>query len=162
MTQKTQPTQISAEPGVPFVDVVREFNAPPEAVYRAHVDAELFAQWMGPRDMKMDQVELDAVVGGRWMYEFRSGSEAAPMPMRFFGVFHAVEPNARIVQTFEFSLAPGLTGISTTLFKAVGGGTRLTVHEVYPSVESRDMAVASGMEYGINEGYERLDALLAS
>lgn len=155
----TNPTTITAQPGLPFVDLVREFDAPAAAVFRAHTDPQLFAQWMGPRTMKMDDVELDATAGGRWKYNFRGG-EGAPQ-MSFFGVFHTVEPNALIIQTFEFSLAPGQVGIGTLAFEEVNGRTRLSSHEVYPSVEARDMAVASGMESGIVEGYERLDELLA-
>jgi uncharacterized protein YndB with AHSA1/START domain len=155
----TNPTTITSPPGLPFVDLVREFDASAAAVFRAHTDPQLFAQWMGPRTMKMDDVVLDATTGGRWKYDFRGG-EGDP-PMSFFGVFHTVEPNSLIIQTFEFSLAPGQVGIGTLSFEEVNGRTRLSSHEVYPSVEARDMAVASGMEHGIVEGYERLDELLA-
>ena len=154
----TNPTTITALPGLPFLDLVRDFDAPPEAVFRAHVDPRLFAQWTGPRGMRMDSVELNPVPGGRWKYEFRAGQ--GETAFAFFGVYHAVEANARLIQTFEFNLAPALVGISSTTFEAIDGRTRLSVHEVYPTVESRDAAVASGMESGIIEGYERLDELL--
>ena len=160
MTMTHHPTTITAAPGVPFIDVVREFDAPPAAVYRAHIDPDLFAKWTGPRDMRMDQVEIDARPGGRWKFEFRAGSQDAPMS--FFGVFHALEPNALIIQTFEFSLAPTQAGISLTHFDDLGGRTRLRLHEVYPSVEARDGAVASGMAEGVREGYERLDEVLVA
>jgi uncharacterized protein YndB with AHSA1/START domain len=154
----THPTTITAEPGLPFVDLVREFDAPVAAVFRAHTDPALFAQWMGPRTIALDIVEFDANTGGRWKYAVRgTGGEA----YEFRGVFHTVEPNTRIIQTFEFSGAPGLVSIGATTFEEADGRTRLSVHEVYPSVEARDAAVASGMEYGIIEGYERLDELLA-
>ena len=155
----TNPTTITAKPGLPFIDIVREFNAPAEAVFRAHTDPKLFAQWLGPRTMKMDSVELDATPGGRWKYVFRGEGD---VPFSFCGVFHTVEPNTLIIQTFEFNLAPGQVGVDSTTFEEVDGRTRMTLHEVYPSVESRDMAIASGMEYGIIEGYERLDEILAS
>jgi uncharacterized protein YndB with AHSA1/START domain len=96
--------------------------------------------------------------GGRWKYAFRGECDAS---FSFFGVFHTVEPNTLIIQTFEFNLAPGQVGVSSTMFKQIDGRTRLLLREVYPSVEARDMAMASGMEYGIKEGYERLDAILA-
>jgi uncharacterized protein YndB with AHSA1/START domain len=70
-------------------------------------------------------------------------------------------PSSLIIQTFEFNLAPGHVGVDSTTFEEVDGRTRLTLHEVYPSVESRDAAVASGMEHGIKEGYDRLDEVLA-
>jgi uncharacterized protein YndB with AHSA1/START domain len=154
----TNPTTITAEPGLPFVDVVREFDAPAEAVFRAHTDPQLFAQWTGPRSMTMDSVQLDAQTGGRWKYAFRGEGD---MEFAFHGVFHTVEPNRLIIQTFEFNLAPGQVGVDTTTFEEVNGRTRLSLREVYPSVEARDAALASGMEYGIKEGYERLDEILA-
>ncbi len=127
----TSPTTITARPGLPFVDVVREFDAPTGAVFHAHTDPTLFAQWMGPREMPMEGLVLEPTTGGRWKYEFR-GSDS-PDPMSFF---------------------------SFTPFEDLGGRTRLSVHEVYQSVEDRDAATASGMEYGIIEGYTRLDELL--
>ena len=154
----THPTTITAQPGLPFVDIVREFDAPAEAVFRAHTDPELYAQWLGPRGTKINIVALDATAGGRWRYEFRGEGD---MAFSFHGVFHTVEPNTLLVQTFEFNLAPGQVGIDSTTFEEIDGRTRLLLHEVYPSVEARDMAMASGMEYGIKEGYERLDEILA-
>jgi uncharacterized protein YndB with AHSA1/START domain len=156
----TNSTTITATPGLPFVDIEREFDAPAAAVFRAHVQADLYARWTGPRSMRLEDVELDARPGGRWMFSFRGGD--APELMSFFGVFHAVEPDRLLIQTFEFSLAPTQAGLSTTRFEALGGRTRLSVREVYPSVEVRDAAVASGMNEGIVEGYERLDELLAA
>jgi uncharacterized protein YndB with AHSA1/START domain len=149
----THPTTITAQPGLPFVDIEREFDAPAAAVFRAHTDRDLFARWM-----KMDCVELEATTGGRWKYAFRGDGDDE---YSFFGVFHTVEPNRLIIQTFEFNLAPGQAGISLTSFEEAGGRTRMSIREVYPSVESRDAAMASGMEHGIKEGYERLDELLA-
>jgi uncharacterized protein YndB with AHSA1/START domain len=82
-------------------------------------------------------------------------------PLEFHGVFHTVEQDALIIQTFEFNMAPNQVGISTTTFTGVDGRTRLVVRETYPSVEARDMAMASGMEGGLTAGYERLDDVLA-
>jgi uncharacterized protein YndB with AHSA1/START domain len=154
----THPTTITAQPGLPFVDIVREFDAPAAAVFRAHTDPDLFARWTGPRDHPIEIVEFDATAGGRWKWTFRGDGDAR---FSFFGVFHTVESNTLIIQTFEFSLAPGQAGISLTTFEQLDGRTRIAVREVYSSVESRDAAVASGMEHGIVEGYERLDELLA-
>lgn len=154
----TNPTTITAAPGLPFVDITRAFDAPIAAVFRAHTDRELYAQWLGPRESTLEITEFDAAAGGRWQYAGHGEDGAA---WEFHGFFHAVEPNTLIIQTFEFSGAPNAVGISTTIFEEVNGRTRLSAHEVYPTVEVRDMAMASGMAYGVNEGYERLDELLA-
>ncbi len=154
----THPTTITAAPGLPFVDIVREFDAPVAAVFRAHTDPELFAQWTGPRDQAIEILEFEATTGGRWRYVSRGpGGDTHG----FRGVFHTVEPNTLIIQTFEYDGAPNVVAIGTMTFEAVDGRTRISGHEVYPSVEARDAAVASGMEYGVREGYERLDEILA-
>lgn len=152
------PTTINAAPGVPFIEIVREFDAPASAVFRAHTDPELFRQWIGPRGMQIDSLELDARTGGGWKYAFRGGGD---MQFSFRGVFHTVEPDTLIIQTVEFNMAPAQVGLTTTVLAEVDGRTRLTSREIYPSVEARDAALASGMEHGVNEGYEKLDELLA-
>src|SRR5579859_1203250 len=155
----TYPTTITAAPGLPFIDTERQFDAPAEAVFRAHTDADLYAQWLGPRTMRLDTLVRNASTGGRWSYSFRGPGD---MEFSFFGVFHSVEPNTLLVHTVEFNLAPGEVGLSSTTFHQEDGGrTGISVHDVYPSVEARDAALASGMEHGVLEGYERLDELLA-
>lgn len=154
----TNPTTITAEPGLPFVDIIREFDAPVSAVFRAHTDPDLFAQWTGPREMQMEIVTFDATSGGRWEYSAQAGDGNA---FSFRGVFHTVAPDALIIQTFEFDGAPGQVGIGSMTFTEAAGRTRLSIHEVYPSVQARDMAIESGMEHGVIEGYQRLDELLA-
>jgi uncharacterized protein YndB with AHSA1/START domain len=52
------PTTITAQPGTPYIDVVREFDAPPELVFRAHTDPELVARWLGPRGMQMEVLNM--------------------------------------------------------------------------------------------------------
>jgi uncharacterized protein YndB with AHSA1/START domain len=154
----TNPTQITAEPGRPFVDIVREFDAPVDVVFRAHTDPDLFARWTGPRQLTMEILAFDPVTGGQWRYVSRDPSGAA---YGFRGVFHTVETDALIIQTFEFDGTPGQVSLGVARFEATDRGTRITTHTVFPSLEARDGMVASGMEYGATEGYARLDELLA-
>jgi uncharacterized protein YndB with AHSA1/START domain len=153
----TNPTTITATPETPYVDIVREFDAPVAAVFRAHVARELFEQWIGCGSDSIQVAEYDAVPGGTWKYVIKGESGET---MDFRGVFHTVEEDRLLVQTFEFSLAPNQVGIDTTLFEDLGGGrSRLTLHELYPSIEARDAAMASGMDAGIRAGYDRLEEL---
>ncbi len=154
----SNPTTITASDGVPFVDTVRDFDAPISAVFKAHVDPDLLAKWLGPRSTSMNVTEYNAVTGGSWRYENGDVNN----PFSFRGVFHTVEADALIIMTSEFDGAPNQVVISTTTFEEVDGRTRMQAHEVYPSVEARDMALATGMNYGVIEGYERLDELLAA
>ena len=154
----TNPTHVTAEAGLPFVDIVREFEHPIDVVFRAHTDQDLFSQWTGPAQLAMEIVHFDAVTGGSWSYISR---DPAGGEYRFRGVFHTVEENALIIQTFEFGGAPRQVSTSTAIFEDLGGRTRITTHTVFPTLQSRDGMVATGMEYGINEGYTRLEQVLA-
>ena len=151
------PTTVSARPGTPFIHVVREFDAPPERVFRASTDPGLVARWLGPHGYEMRIIEYDARTGGAYRYVHRdtSGGEYG-----FRGVFHTVVPNERIIQTFEYEGAPDVVSVDSSTYEDLGGRTRLSTRTVFPSVEARDTALASGMERGIVESMERLDELL--
>ena len=152
------PVTITAPEGVPFIEIVREFDGPVDAVYRAHSKPELVKQWLGPHGYEMEIEEYDLRTGGRYRYTHRNpeGDEFA-----FNGVFHVARENEFIIQTFEYEGFPDVVSIESLTFEDLGGGrTRLTGRSVYPSQEARDGMVASGMERGVREGYERLDALL--
>ena len=151
-------TQIDAPAGVPFIDITREFDAPRDLVFRAYTDPELLAQWLGPRKYKMSVESWDVRDGGKWRYVHSDDEGHA---WGFHGVFHGEQSPDRMVQTFEFEGWPGQISLESLIFEATDGKTILRNHSVYQSVEARDAMVESGMESGVNEGYEKLDELLA-
>lgn len=151
------PVTLTAQPGVPYIDIVREVEAPIADVYRAYTEPALVAQWLGPRELIMKIEEYDVRRGGKWAY---THTDPAGTPYGFNGVFHSVQPLERIVQTFEFDGFPGHISLESVTFEDLGGRTRVRIHSVYQSQEDRDGMVASGMERGMTEGFERLDELL--
>jgi uncharacterized protein YndB with AHSA1/START domain len=156
----TNPVTITAPEGVPFIDIEREFDAPVAAVFRAHAEPDLIKQWLGPNGYEMDIDHFDFTSGGGYRYIHRNpaGEEYA-----FNGVFHVVRDNDFAIQTFEFEGFPDVVSIESLTFEDLGGGrTRLRAHAVYPSLEARDGMIASNMEVGVTEGYERLDKVAAS
>jgi uncharacterized protein YndB with AHSA1/START domain len=156
----TNPVTITAPEGVPFIDIEREFDAPVAAVFRAHKEPDLIKQWLGPNGYEMDIEHYDFTTGGGYRYVHRNpqGQEFA-----FNGVFHVVRENEFAIQTFEFEGYPDVVAIESLRFEDLGHGrTRLVAHSVYPSLEARDGMVASNMEVGVTEGYERLDKVVAS
>lgn len=151
-------TEIIAPAGLPWIDLVREFDATPDRVYRAHTDAELLKRWLGPRDLEMTVDRWEPYTGGGYAYTHRRGEEA----YEFYGSFHEMRADERIVQTFTFAGAPDAVALEIATFEALPEGrTRLSVRSIGSSVEERDSMVASGMETGIVQGYEKLDELLA-
>ena len=157
-TTSTHETQVISDPDVPLVRIIREFDAPPEKVFRAHTDPELVAQWTGPRSLEMQIDHYDCRTGGSYRYVMtRDGDEFG-----FHGCFHEVRPSEVIVQTFTFEGEPDAVALERMVFEDLGEGrTRLTGTSLVDSFEGRDAFVASGMEQGVREGYERLDELLA-
>jgi uncharacterized protein YndB with AHSA1/START domain len=159
MTTTTHPeTTISADPALPTIHITREFDAPVDAVFRAHVDPDLVVKWLGPRSLTMRVDRWDATTGGAYRYVHVRGDEE----YRFYGSFHEVRPGERIVQTFTFEGFPDGVCLETVTFEDLGGGrTRLHAVSVFETTEGRDAAMASGMETGVVEGYEQLDELVA-
>jgi uncharacterized protein YndB with AHSA1/START domain len=150
-------TTIEVDPDVPLVRIVREFDAPPEKVFRAHTDPELVVQWLGPRDLTMEIDHYDCRTGGSYRYLHIRGDEE----YGFHGSFHEVRPGELIVQTFTFEGMPDGVALERLVLEDLGDGrTRLIATSLVDSFEDRDAFVASGMEHGVREGYERLDELL--
>ncbi|WP_020668882.1 SRPBCC family protein [Amycolatopsis nigrescens] len=152
-------TSIEADPELPTIKIVREFAAPVERVYRAWTDPELVARWLGPKDTPTEIVEWDARTGGHWRHKaFRDGEEIAS----FYGSFHELRPNERIVQTFTYEGVPDGVSLETMTFEALGDNhTRVTAVSIVYTMDGRDAMIASGMESGVVEGFLALDALLA-
>ena len=154
----THETEISSDPRVPLVRIVREFDAPPAKVFRAHTDPELVVQWTGPSRHAMRIDHFDCRTGGSFAYTLASGGNE----FGFHGSFHEVRPVELLVQTFTFDGEPDGVALERLVFEDLGAGrTRLTTTSLVDSFEGRDLWLASGMESGVQEGYQRLDDLLA-
>jgi uncharacterized protein YndB with AHSA1/START domain len=160
MSNSKNQTTITAEPGKQDLYITREFDAPRKLVYKAHIDPDLYVQWLGPRGYEMVLETFEPLSGGRYRYLHKDndGNEYG-----FHGVFHEMSEDL-MIQTFEFEGLPerGHVVLDTMRLEELPGGrTRVTIQSVYQSVEDRDGMIESGMELGVNEGYERLDDLLA-
>jgi uncharacterized protein YndB with AHSA1/START domain len=150
---------LSAPPGLPFVTIERDVEAPRELVLRCYTDPALIVQWLGPRRYRMRLETYEVRDGGRWRYVHYDddGHEFG-----FHGVFHGPPSPDGWVQTFEFEGAPGHVSMDRLVLEDLGDRTTIRTHSTFASVEDRDAMVAAGMEMGVREGYERLDQLLAS
>ena len=152
-------TTIAAAPGKQELFITREFDAPRDLVFKAHTDPKLFVQWLGPHGYEMTLESFEPVSGGKYRYTHKDkdGNEFG-----FHGAFHEISPD-RLIQTFEFEGFAGHVSLdSMTLEELPGNRTRITVQSVFQSVSDRDGMIQSGMERGVNEGYERLDEILST
>ncbi|MBB3453347.1 uncharacterized protein YndB with AHSA1/START domain [Rhizobium sp. BK313] len=135
--------------------VTRTFNGPARLVFEAWTKPELFMRWWAPKSMGVPLLscEMDVRVGGGYRVAFGHDASSA---MEFFGKYIEVIANARLVWTNEES---GDGSVTTVTFEEKGDKTLLVLHELYPSKEALDDAIA-GMEGGMPEQFEQLDELL--
>jgi uncharacterized protein YndB with AHSA1/START domain len=146
--------------GTHGISIVRDFDHPVDAVYRAMTDPDLIGRWMGPRGY--DNVELtnDARHAGTWTLVQRGpdGDQFA-----FRGVFHGDPSPDLTVRTFEWLGLPGHVSLETLRIEDLGDG-RCRVHNssVFLSTADRDGMRDNGMDRGVREGFERLDEVLES
>ena len=151
-------TRIELDDRVPLLRLTRVFDAPPAAVFAAWTEPDLVSQWLGPQDRAMEFERFDCVTGGAYRYVMRDGDDA----QWFHGSFHDVRPGELVVQTFTWEGMPDHVALERVSFIALDDGrTRVETTSLVDSFEDRDAFVATGMEKGVNEGFEKLDALLA-
>jgi uncharacterized protein YndB with AHSA1/START domain len=140
----------------------REFDAPKHLVYKAWTTPELVSRWWPGRRGEMTSAEIDLRVGGKWRYVMtaQGGFEVA-----FHGEFREVVPNERIVTTEVYEGAPN-TGepppVNIVTFSEQDGRTTLTLLVQCPSTDVRDAIINSGMETGMQEGFDLLEELAIS
>lgn len=139
--------------------VTRTFKAPARRVFEAWTKPELLKQWWIPKSFGMSflSCEIDARTGGTYRFVFRHPS--SEQPMAFFGRYIEVIPDARLVWTNEEGGDAGT--VTTVTFEQRGDETLFVLHDLYPSKEALDEAIASGSTNGFSETFEQLDALLA-
>jgi len=153
----TGDTEIVVEPGKQDIIFKRAFDAPRDIVFRALTDPSLIPSYWGPRKYETIVDVMEPREGGRWRFI----NHAENVDHYFRGVFHEVSPE-RIVQTSEYEGAPGHVALETVLLEERDGKTYYTAISLAGSVEERDAVVASGMEGGARELYDRLDELVVS
>ena len=136
----------------------RSFDGPSRIVFEAWTKPELFMRWWAPASFGMSflSCEIDARTGGSYRFVF--GHAAFEQPMAFFGRYIEVTPPSRLVWTNDEEHG----SVTTVTFEEKDGKTRVVVHDLYPSKEALDGAIASGSTGAWPEQFEALDELLST
>ena len=151
MTLKTE--------GDTHIVVTRRFAAPPEAVYRAHMDPKLIQKWLlGPEGWTMPVCVNEARPGGKFRYEWVNGKGEG---FHITGEFIELEPHSRIVHVERMHLPdPTPDNHVETRFQADGAGTLMTMRMTLPDAQTRAAMLSTGMEHGMEASYVRLEGML--
>jgi uncharacterized protein YndB with AHSA1/START domain len=150
--------KIESPVGEPIMILTRTFDAPRALVWKAMSEPQHIIGWFGPHGHKNRVLEFDCRTGGKWKFE---STLPDGQVIVFFGDYLEVDPPRRTVQTFSFDgLPPGVHSVEEMTLTEAGGKTLYRTVSTFPDVASRDAMLASGMEVGVREGFERLDAML--
>jgi uncharacterized protein YndB with AHSA1/START domain len=139
--------------------ITRSFQAPRSLVFDALVKPEHVRRWYGMSADGMLVCDIDFRVGGRWHYVL--AGEPGGDNHSFSGEYLEIDPPRRLVSSEGYDNIPGAVYTVTVTLEENDGVTTLTSQLQYPSQEHRDGHVGSGMEYGMNISYNRLEDLLA-
>ena len=139
----------------------RRFAAPPEDVYRAHLDPSIIQQWMlGPDGWTMPTCINEGKPGGKIRYEWSDGKGQG---FYLTGEILELDPPRRIVHVERMFLPdPTPDNHIVTTFEPDGDGTLMTMRMTLPDAETRRAMLASGMEHGMEAGYQRFEQLWAA
>lgn len=138
--------------------VTRTFNAPAHVVFEAWTKPGLMKQWWVPKShgLAILACEMDVRTGGSYRFVFSFANDTSK-EMAFFGKYLEVTPHTRLVWTNEESEDGAVT---TVTLEEKGGKTHLVMHDLYPSKEALDAAIASGSTCGMDETMAQLEELL--
>ena len=136
----------------------RAFDAPRDLVWEAWTSPEHLPQWLlGPEGWTMPVCESDLSVGGAWHFVWQSDADGSEMGMT--GEYKEIAPPERLVSTQSWG-GDWPETVNTLVFTEEDGLTMMTQTILYPSQEARDAAIATGMQRGMDAGFNRLDVYL--
>ena len=159
MVTKTKYETTLSLPSDREILMTRKFDAPREIVWDIITDPKLIPQWFGFAADATEVKKMDVRAGRKWQYITRtSGGEVVD----FHGTYKEVVVPQKLVYSFLFGDMPEGDGFVEITLVEKDGVTELRDRGVFSSKEERDAVIASGMESGARETYERLSELIAT
>ena len=150
-----QKTKFNAEAGKQDLTITREFDLPVELLFRAYAEADIVAQWMGTKVLKLESRKHGS-------YEFETSDPKGNVMFRANGVIHEFSPNRKITRTFEMENAPFGVQLEVLEFEQITSDTsRLRMHTIYESPAQRDQLLQLPFAYGLNMAHNRLQDIVS-
>jgi uncharacterized protein YndB with AHSA1/START domain len=157
MTMASSHTATVTLPADEQILITREFDAPPQLVFKAFTTPELVRRWWHAKRGEMTVCEIDLREGGEWRYVMVTPDG---VEVGFHGEYREIVPGERIVSTEVFEGFPDAHSVNTATFTEVDGGrTRLDILVQHQTKEHRDGQIESGMEDGLQDALDLLEEL---
>lgn len=148
-------TKVHAEEGRQELTITREFDLPVDLLFRAYVEPEIVEYWMGTKVRRLENQRYGS-------YHFET-TDPMGNAHHFSGTIHEFEPGKKITRTFEMENTPFPVQLEFLEFQSLpGDASRLIMHVIYKSVETRDQLLQMPFEYGINRAHDRLEEHMRS
>ena len=144
------------------IRVTRVFAAPRERVWQMWTQAEHLVNWWGPEGWTLPVCELDFRVGGEWYYCMQGPDmqscgittyEEIVAPERLVHTDAFVDADRKVMDAFPLAHI-------TTIFEEAAGETAVRSSVRYATKQERDTIVEMGMQIGMDQTLDRLDAYL--
>ncbi|WP_316824426.1 SRPBCC domain-containing protein [Pedobacter miscanthi] len=150
-----QKTKIDAENGRQEIVITREFDLPVELLFKAYVEPEIVAQWMGTKVLKLENKKHGS-------YAFETSDNKGNIAFVASGVIHEFVTDEKITRTFEMENTPFAAQLEFLTFeKLTGDRSKLTMHVIYKSVTLRDQILSLPFAQGINMAHNRLQQIVS-
>ncbi|HEY3801870.1 MAG TPA: SRPBCC domain-containing protein [Kofleriaceae bacterium] len=149
-------TKLTVPTDRPVILIERWFDAPRHLVWKATTTPDLVKRWYMPACVEMLSCEIDLRVGGAWRIGIRSPEFGATA---MYGEFRTIEAPERMVRTYIFQPFPEAVAIETSVLVAEGARTKLELEIAHGSFAARDGHVGSGMEAGMRQAHDQLEAV---
>jgi len=137
----------------------RLFKTSAQTLFDVWTNPQHVRQWYAVRGTTMTVCDIDLCVGGKWRWVI---TRPPSLEVAFSGVFREIESPHRLQRTEVFEMMPGSESIVTFTFDETGDQTTFTMHMLFDNKQSRDICLKSGMEFGVKECFEKIDALVAT
>jgi uncharacterized protein YndB with AHSA1/START domain len=149
-----QKTKVHAEEGKQELVITREFDLPVELLFKAYAEADIVAQWMGTKVLKLESKKHGS-------YQFETSDANGNVVFKANGVIHEFSPNRKIIRTFEMENAPFGVQLEINEFEKLTDSTsKINIHTIYESVALRDQVLKLPFAYGINMAHNRLQEIV--
>src|SRR5882757_5332929 len=150
-----QKTKINAEDGKQELTITREFDLPLELLFKAYVEADIVAQWMGTKELKLESKQHGS-------YQFETTDAQGNVVFQAGGVIHEFSPNRKITRTFEMQNTPFGVQLEVYEFERLTDDTsKLNMHVIYESVAQRDQVLQLPFAQGINMAHDRMQDIVS-
>ena len=158
-------TALRKDPEALTMTLDAEFDAPAERVWQLWADPRQLERWWGPPTYPATVTSHDLRPGGRVEYHM-TGPEG-DQPRGYWDIVEAEAPH-RLVFRDGFANDDGTPNADMPLNEArvsiedIGGGrTRMEIKSIFASTESLEQQLAMGMEQGLTQAVDQIDAILA-